>query len=66
MFRVNFVMNLIKSYPDPFSEIFDESQAERNLEKMFDMDSLGISPEEQSLCDYDKGKLKNLKIPLNL
>ena len=30
--RVNFVMNPIKSYPDPFAEIFDESHVERNLE----------------------------------
>ena len=53
--RVNFVMNPIKSYPDLFAEIFDESHVERNLEKMFD---LVISPEEQSACDYDKRKIK--------
>ena len=58
--RVNFVMNTIKSYPDPFAEIFDESQVERNLEKMFDVNSQGISPEEQSMIMI-KGKLKNLK-----
>ena len=51
-------MNPIKSYPDPFAEIFDESQVERNLEKIYDVDSLGISPEEQSVCDYDKRKIK--------
>ena len=62
--RVNFVMNPIKSYPDPFAEIFDESQVERNLEKMFDVDSLGISSEERTVCGYDKRKL-NVKTPSN-
>ena len=52
--RVNFVMNLIKSYPDPFAEIFVENQVERNLEKMFDLDSLGISSEDEAICDYDQ------------
>ena len=42
-------------------EIFDESQVERNLEKMFDVGSLGISPEEQSVCDYDKRKIKEFE-----
>ena len=54
-------MNPIKSYSDPFAEIFDESQVERNLEKMFDVDSLGISPEEQSVRDDDKRKSKECK-----
>ena len=40
-------MNPIKPTLTPFAEIFDENQVERNLEKMFDVDSLGISPEEQ-------------------
>ena len=53
-------MNPIKSYPDPFVEIFDESQVERNLKKMFDVDSLGISP-EQSVCNYDKRKIKEFE-----
>lgn len=55
--RVNFVMNPIKSYPDPLAEIFDESQVERNLEKMFDVDSLGISSEDEATCNYDKSKI---------
>ena len=62
--RINFFMNPIKSYPDPFAEIFDESQEERNLEKMFDVDLLGISPKEQSVIMI-KGKLKNLNTPSN-
>ena len=57
-------MDPIKSYPDLFAEIFDESQVERNLEKMFNVDSLGISPEEQSMIMI-KIKLKNLKTPSN-
>lgn len=63
--RVNFVMNPIKSYPDPFAEIFDGSQVERNLEKMFDVDSLGISPEDEAICDYDKNKIMEFENPLN-
>ena len=59
--RVHFVKNPIKSYPDSFAEIFDESQVERNLEKIFDVDSLGISPEEQLVCDYDKRIIKELE-----
>ena len=59
--RVNFVMSPIKSYPDPFTEIFNESQVERNLEKMFDVDSLEVSPEEQSISDYDKWKIKEFE-----
>ena len=54
-------MNPIKNYPDPFAEIFDESQEEKNLEKMFEVDSQGISPEEQSVCDYDKRKIKEFE-----
>ena len=55
--RVNFVMNPIKSYPDPFAEIFVKSQVERNLEKMFDADSLGIFSEDEATCDYDQHKI---------
>ena len=55
--RGNFVMNPIKSYPDPFAEIFVESQVERNLEKMFDVDSLGTSSEDEAICDYDQHKI---------
>ena len=53
-------MNPIKSYLDPFAEIFDESLVEGNLEKMFDVDSLGISP-EQSVYDYNKRKIKEFE-----
>ena len=59
--RVNFVTNPIESYPDYFAEIFDKSQVERNLEKMFDVDLLGISPEEQSVYNYDKRKIKEFE-----
>ena len=59
--RADLVMNPIKTYPDPFAEIFDEIQVEKNLEKIFDVNSLGISPEEQSVCDYDKRKIKEFE-----
>ena len=57
--KVNFVMNPIKNYLDLFAEIFDESQVKRNLEKMFDVDSLGIFPEHSVIMI--KEKLKNSK-----
>ena len=64
--RVNFVMNPIKSYPDPFAKIVDKSQVERNLVKMFDVDSLGIYLQKNNLSGIMiKGKLKNLKTPSN-
>ena len=50
-------MNPIKSYPDTFAEFFIESQVERNLEKMFDVDSLGKSSEDGAICDYDQHKI---------
>ena len=64
-------MNPIKSYPDRFMEIYDESQVERNLEKMFVVDSLGISKKKKKKKKNSlpvimiKGKLKNLKTPSN-
>ena len=64
--RVNFVMNPIKSYPNPFAEIFNESQVEKNLGKMFDVNSLGIYPQTNNLSVIMiKGKLKNLKTSSN-
>ena len=59
--RVNFVMNPIKSYPDPFAKIFVESQVKRNLEKMFYADSLGISSEDEAICNYDQHKIMEFK-----
>ena len=61
--RVNFVMNLIKSYPDPFAEIFDKSQLESNLEKMW---IHWAYLQKNSLSGIMiKGKLKNLKTASN-
>ena len=60
--RVNFVLNLKKSYSDPIGELFDESLAERNLEKMFDTDYLGSSfYDNSSVSDYDKAKIKEFE-----
>ena len=56
--RVNFVLNPKKSDSDPVGELFDESLVERNLEKMFGVNSLGSSfNADDSVSDYDK-KLK--------
>ena len=59
---VNFVLNPKKSYSDPIGELFDESLIERNLEKMFDVDSLGSSlNEDKSVSNYDKAKIKEFE-----
>ena len=51
-----------KSYSDPIGEMFDESLVERNLKKMFDVDSLGSSlNEDKSVSDYDKTKIKEFE-----
>ena len=56
--RVNFVLKPPKTYPDAFSECFNESSVEHNQEKMFDVDSFGSINENQLACDYDKSQIK--------
>ena len=42
--------------------MFDEILGERNLEKMFDVDNLGSSPNgDKSVSDYDKAKIKKIE-----
>ena len=43
---MNYVLNPKKSYSDPIGVFFEESSVERNLEKMFHVDSLGSSLNE--------------------
>ena len=57
--RVNFVLTPKKTYPDAFSEFFNESSFEHNLEKMFDVDSFGSINEKELVSDYDKSQIKN-------
>ena len=58
---VNFVMNPKHSYYDPLSEVFDESNVERNIDKMFSCESLGIAEEKDSTSDYDKIKIREFE-----
>ena len=60
--RENFVLNPKKSYSDLIGELFDESLVARNLEKMFDVDNLGSSlNEDKTFSDYDKAKMKEFE-----
>ena len=54
-------MNPKQSYFDPLSEVFSESQVERNIDKMLSCESLGISDDQESTSDYDKAKIKEFE-----
>ena len=59
--HVNFVLNPKQSYFDPLSEVFSESQVERNIDKMFSCESLGISDDQEYTSDYDKTKIREFE-----
>ena len=59
--HINFVLNPKQSYFDPLSEVFSESQVERNIDKMFSCESLGISDDQESTSDYDKAKIREFE-----
>ena len=59
--HVNFCMNPKASYEDVFDHFFDESMVERRLDKMFSVESLGISDEDESLSNYDQLKVKEFE-----
>ena len=44
---INFVMEPKVSYPDPLVEFFDESDVERRLDKMFDVDTIGLKSDKE-------------------
>ena len=50
-----------KNYPDAFSEFFNESSVEHNLEKMFDVDSFGSINENELVSDYNKSQIKKFE-----
>ena len=49
------------SYEDVFDIFFDESMVERRLDKMFSVESLGLSEEVDSLSTYDQQKVKEFE-----
>ena len=51
---VNFVMNPIKTNFDPLGGVITDSLVEHNLDRMFNVESLGITEESS---DYDKEKI---------
>ena len=58
---VNFVLEPKQTYFDPLLEFFEESQVERNIEKMFSCASIGISEQKESISDYDITKIKQFE-----
>lgn len=59
--HVNFVISPTHSYPDPLSPMFPESSVERNLENLFNVESLGISTTEELMSDYDAQQIANFQ-----
>lgn len=58
--HVNFVLEPKGGHVDPFAENFNESFVERNLEKTFSIESLGL-PNEDPVSDYDKEKIERFE-----
>ena len=55
--QINFVLDPIQSYSDPLADIFTESQVERNIDKMFSCESLGLPDNGDTVSDYDSQKI---------
>ena len=52
----------LKSHSDLIGELFDECLVERNLEKIFDVDNLGSSlNEDNSVIDYDNAMIREFE-----
>ena len=54
---MNFVLHPVHSYPDPLCPLFPESNVERNLDNMFNIESLGIPNSEENISDYDSQQI---------
>ena len=63
---VNFVMEPVASYDDPYESIFDQSLVERRIDKMLSCDSLGIDEANESLSDYDKERIDKFRNGIEL
>ena len=57
---INFVMEPKAFYPDPLAEFFDESEVERRLDKMFDMDAIGLKSDKE-ISNVDELQIKKFK-----
>jgi len=51
---VNCALNPVKTSFDPIGSVIDESSVDERLDKMFSLDSMGLSEES---CDYDASKI---------
>ena len=50
---VNLILNPTKSYFSPLEHVLTDSVIEQGLENLFSLESIGISSEEDEICDYD-------------
>ena len=58
--QVNFVLNPKPYYADPLESIFEHLAVERNLDRMFSLEDVGITENTLSSNDYQKiQELKN-------
>ena len=53
---VNFILNPIKTNFDPLGGVMSDSQVEHNLDKMFNIESLGITEESSSYDEFHINK----------
>lgn len=59
--QLNSILEPKSSYPDPFPDVFENSNVERNLEKMFAVDSAAASHDEELIGDYDRNRIENFR-----
>ena len=59
--QLKFIMELKSTYPKLFLDTFELSTIERNLEKMFVVDSAAAFFEDKFKNDYNKNKIDKLK-----
>lgn len=54
---VNFVLDPTCKYFDPLGLVLTDSEVEHGLEKLFSLESIGLSDLNQELCHFDKSEI---------
>ena len=62
---VNFVLDPVPCYPDPIASVLSESQVDGNLEKIFRVESIGIS-DNDNCSNSDKEKVEQFAANIQL
>ena len=57
--QVNFVLNSKPYYADPLENVFEDPAVERNLDRMFSLEVVGIT--ENTLSSYDYLKIQEFE-----